>query len=172
MAHRLFYIIYETFKGGSGVESCGITWKSEEEFLKLGTSTIYVISETFKGGSGVKSFGITRKLEDEFLKFGTSTMYIIYFKGGSGVESCDITWKSEEEFLKLGTSTAMKKILKLGLRQPLADKKRKLPASKVESCDKNILVFRENRMDRENTICRCCTFYSKICQEIPMKIFL
>ncbi len=84
------------------------------------------------------------------------------FKGGSGIESCGtgITWKSEEEFLKLGTSTAMKKILKLGLRQPLADKKRKLPASKVESCDKNILVFRENEMDRENL-----WLFSKICQE-------
>ncbi len=51
--------------------------------------------------------------------------------------------------MKLGTSTAMKKILKLGLRQPLADKKRKLPASKVVSCHKNVLVFRENGMDRE-----------------------
>jgi hypothetical protein len=50
----------------------------------------------------------------------------------------------------LGISTAMKKILKLGLRQPLADNKRKLPASKVESCHKNVLVFRENGMDREN----------------------
>ncbi len=80
------------------------------------------------------------------MKLGTSTMYIIYFKGGSGVQSCGISWKSEEEFLKMGTSTAMKKILKLGLRQPvLADKKRKLPASKVERCEENILVFREKK---------------------------
>jgi hypothetical protein len=136
-----------------------MTWKSEDEFLKFGTSTIYVTYETFKGGSDVES-------EDEFLKFGTSTVYVTYdtFKGGSGVESCGITWKSEEEFLKLGTSTAMKKILKLGLRQPLADKKRRLPASKVESCHKNVLVFRENEMDREK-ICGCCAFFSKICQE-------
>ncbi len=145
-------IIFETFKSGSGVESCGITGKSEEEFLKLGTSTFYIIYEIFKGGSGVESCGITWKSRDEFLKFGASTIYVTYetFKGGSDVESCSITWKSEEEFLKLGTSTAMKKILKLGLRQPLADKKRKLPASKVESCDKNVLGFRENEMDREN----------------------
>jgi hypothetical protein len=123
LAHRLFYIIYETFEGGSEIESCGVTWKSEDEFLKSSTSA-------------------------------TCIYIIIYetFKGGSGVESCGITWKSEEEFLKLGTSTAMKKILKLGLRQPLADKKRKLPASKVERCDENILVFRENEMDRENML--------------------
>jgi hypothetical protein len=106
-----------------------------------------------------ESCSVNRRSEDEFLKFGTSTMYIIYFKGGSGIESCGVTWKSEEEFLKLGTSTAMKKILKLGLRQPLlADKKRKLPASKVESCEKNILVFRE-KMKWIAKICGCgCTF--------------
>ncbi len=77
------------------------------------------------------------------MKFATSTIYVTNdtFKGGSGIESCGITWKSEEEFLKLGTSTAMKKILKLGLRQPLADKKRKLPASKVESCETKMFCF-------------------------------
>ncbi len=128
--------MYNLFKGGSEIESCGVTWKSEEEFLKLGTSA-------------------------------TCISIVIYetFKGGSGIESCGITWKSKEEFLKLGTSTAMKKILKLGLRQPvLADKKRKLPAFKVERCDKNVLVFRENEMDREK-ICGCCAFFSRICQE-------
>ncbi len=95
------------------------------------------------------------------MKLGTSTIYVTYdtFKGGSGIESCGITWKSEEEFLKLGTSTAMKKILKLGLRQPVqADKKRKLPASKVERSDKNVSVFFE-KMKWIAKKCSCgCTF--------------
>ncbi len=68
------YITYDTFKGDSGLESCGITWKSEEEFLKFGTSIIYITYETFKGGSGIESCGITWKSEEEFLKFGTSTI--------------------------------------------------------------------------------------------------
>ncbi len=56
MGTSSMYIIY--FKGGRGVESCGITWKSEEEFLKLSTSAtcIYIIIyETFEGGSGIES---------------------------------------------------------------------------------------------------------------------
>jgi hypothetical protein len=46
----IYIIIYESFKGGSGIESCGITWKSEEEFLKLGTSTtcMYLTYDTLR----------------------------------------------------------------------------------------------------------------------------
>jgi hypothetical protein len=57
------YVTYKLLKGGNGIESCGVTWRSEDEFLKFGTSTIYVTYESFKGGSGIESCGITWKSE-------------------------------------------------------------------------------------------------------------
>ncbi len=42
------------------IESCGVTWKSEEEFLKFDNCLCYY--ETFKGGSGVKSSDIRGSL--------------------------------------------------------------------------------------------------------------
>jgi hypothetical protein len=40
ISYMYLYNIFVTFKGSSGIESCGITWKSEEEFMKFGPSTI------------------------------------------------------------------------------------------------------------------------------------
>ncbi len=85
-ATSIYKIIYETFEGSRREESCGVTWKSEKEFLKLGTSTMYIIY--FKGGSGVEFCGNTWKSEEEFLNLSTSVVYIVYetFKGRRGID--------------------------------------------------------------------------------------
>jgi hypothetical protein len=36
------------FSGDIGIESCGVSWKSEDEFLNLSISTIYIIYEILK----------------------------------------------------------------------------------------------------------------------------
>jgi len=70
----------------------------------------------------------------------------LFLAGERAESSGGVNWKSEAEFLKLGTSTAMKKILKLALRQPPANNKRKLPASKVEFARKRNFYLSENEI--------------------------